>query len=67
LERSQLPLSPIPAPGNAGLAIAAWNMLGGLDWAGLPIVADILGIEDVDGLIRDLITIREFDRQQQEA
>lgn len=39
-------------------------MLGGLDWAGLPIVVDILGIRDVETLIVQLNTIR--DRQREE-
>jgi len=39
-------------------------MLGGLDWAGLPIVVDILGIRDVEMLIVQLNTIR--DRQREE-
>ena len=34
-------------------------MLGGLDWNGLPWVVEILGIEDVAGLIADLIVIRD--------
>ena len=46
------------------VAIRAWNMLGGLDWAGLPIVVDILGIRDVEMLIVQLNTIR--DRQREE-
>jgi hypothetical protein len=42
------------------LSVAAWNLLGGLDWNGLPVVAEMLGIEDVDQLVRDLVTIRQY-------
>ena len=33
--------------------------MGGLDWSALPIVVEMLGIEDVDGLVRRLVVIRE--------
>ena len=43
-----------------------WNLLGGLDWAGLPIAAEMYGVDDVDALVRDLATIREFQRPRDE-
>lgn len=33
--------------------------MGGLDWSALPIVAELLGIDDVEKLIVQLVTIRE--------
>jgi hypothetical protein len=33
--------------------------MGGLDWAALPVVVEMLGVEDVDRLVRHLVTIRE--------
>jgi len=43
------------------LAVQAWNLLGGaIDWTGLPVVAELLGIADIDLLIRQLALIREF-------
>lgn len=43
------------------LAVRAWNMLGGcIDWAGVPLVAEILGIEDLEVLVTQLQTIRDF-------
>jgi hypothetical protein len=40
-------------------------MLGGkVDWAGLELVAEVLGIQDIEALIADLLTIR--DRNQSE-
>jgi hypothetical protein len=43
-----------------GLAIKAWNWLGGqLDWSGLPLVAEILGIDDLEVLIVQLAIIRD--------
>lgn len=32
--------------------------MGGLDWAALPVVAELLGIEDVDELIHHLVILR---------
>jgi hypothetical protein len=54
------PLPPGAAPAGAELAIEAWNMLGGLDWSGLEMVADILGIDDIELLIGQLMAIRDF-------
>lgn len=34
-------------------------MLGGLEWSGLPIACEMYGVDDVDSLIRDLVTIRD--------
>jgi hypothetical protein len=32
--------------------------MGGLNWAALPVVAEMLGVDDVDRLVRDLVTMR---------
>ena len=44
------------------LAIRAWNLLsnghGGLDWAGLPVVCEHLGIDDPTSLIDRLQVIK---------
>lgn len=37
---------------------------GGIDWAGLPLVAEYLGVTDVDGLMHGLQTIRTWQQQQ---
>ena len=34
--------------------------MGGIDWAGLPIVAEILGIRDVQRLVERLLVIRTY-------
>lgn len=60
LGQLNLPTGPAPCPRGAGLAIKAWDMLGReLDWSGVEIVAEILGIADVEGLVRQLVTIRD--------
>ena len=33
--------------------------MGGIDWAALPIIAELLGIEDIDSLIHNLVTLRD--------
>lgn len=46
-------------PEDVRQAIAAWNLMGStLDWAALPIVMAILGIEDVETLVRQLNAMR---------
>lgn len=34
--------------------------MGGIDWSALPLVAEMLGIDDVETLIVQLIAIRDF-------
>lgn len=46
-------------PEGAGISVQAWNIMGGaIDWQALPIVAEILGVEDIEMLITHLIAIR---------
>jgi hypothetical protein len=40
--------------------------MGGLDWSALPVVAEVLGISDVEKLIRHLVTIRQFQTRRDE-
>lgn len=45
-----------------------WNLLeqgnGGIDWAGLPLLAGLFGIADVDALIVRLRAIKTFARKE---
>lgn len=41
------------------MAVRAWNLLGGLEWSGLEIVANILGIEDIEMLVVQLKALRD--------
>lgn len=42
-------------------AVLAWNMMGGVvDFAALPIVSSVLGVDDVELLVRELCLIRDF-------
>jgi hypothetical protein len=43
--------------------VKAWNLMGGLDWAALPIVVELLGVEDVEQLIHHLVCIRNQQNQ----
>ena len=59
---------PAPPPTNAVRAVDVWNMLGGeIDWSALPIVVELLGINDADVLIRDLIVIRDVQAKKRET
>jgi hypothetical protein len=47
-------------------AIAAWNLAGGMNWEALPIVIEVLGVEDVEDLVRRMALIRdEMDKRRQ--
>lgn len=40
--------------------------MGGIEWDGIEVVAEILGIEDVEMLVRNLVSIRDFQNKQTE-
>jgi hypothetical protein len=40
------------------------NGMGGIDWAGLPMVAALLGVEDVESFARQLMVIKHFRRDR---
>jgi hypothetical protein len=52
---------PQPEPGDAE-AIHVWNMLqngmGGLDWSGLPVALEVVGVDDVEALIARLMVVK---------
>jgi len=40
--------------------VQAWNWMGGqIDWAGLETIAELIGVDDVEQLMADLVTIRD--------
>jgi hypothetical protein len=41
------------------LAVRAWNLMGGLDWGALPVVAEMLGVVELEPLIVQLVAIRD--------
>lgn len=57
---------PREQPPGVGLAIRAWNLMGGIDWAALPIVCEMLGVSDVETLITQLVAIRDHQNQNRE-
>lgn len=50
------------------VALKVWNHLhradGTFDWAGLPLVAGLFGVADVDGLITRLQAIKAYARKK---
>jgi len=38
--------------------------MGGLDWAALPVVCEMLGVQDVEPFILSLIALRDFNNRQ---
>lgn len=43
------------------LAVKAWNLMGGaVDWGALPLLVEMLGVEDVEGLVVRLSVIRNW-------
>jgi hypothetical protein len=50
-------------------AIEVWNMCetqGSIDWAGLPMVVGLLGVEDIDGLVLRLKAIKQYLRERKD-
>ena len=50
---------PEQTPDDAQLAIQAWNVMGGIDWAALPLVCEMFGVDDPEKLVRQLCAIRD--------
>jgi hypothetical protein len=45
------------------MAVRAWNWMGGqIDWAGLPLVAELLGVVYLEILIEQLAALRDWNR-----
>jgi hypothetical protein len=47
------------------LSIRAWNIMGGIDWAALPVIAEMLGIDDIETLVLQLVAIRDAQRERE--
>lgn len=60
LDGAQNPGGPGPCPDASALALRAWNLMGGLEWSALETVTDVLGVRDIEALIEDLATIRDW-------
>lgn len=53
-----MPVQSAPLSDGDELVIKAWNLMGGLEWAALDLVCAILGVEDPEWLIRQLVAMR---------
>jgi hypothetical protein len=43
----------------AEAAIVCWNWMGGeIDWSGFEVIAGVLGVDDVETLIRAVVSLR---------
>ena len=51
--------------GEMVLSIRAWNIMGGIDWAALPVIAEMLGIDDIETLVLQLVAIRDAQRERE--
>lgn len=60
LESTRPPLQPATLPKEIQPSVVVWNSMKGIDWNGLPYFVEMFGIDDVEGLINDLLTIRDF-------
>ena len=50
-----LPVRPAcPSP----LAVMGWNLLGGIEWGGIEVAAEIIGVVDIDLWLHELAAIR---------
>ena len=39
--------------------------MGGIDWAALPVVAEMLGITDIEPFVVSLVALRDWGRENQ--
>jgi len=46
-------------------AVVAWNLMGGaVQWEAVEPIASLLGIADIEGLMRGLVTVRDWQESQ---
>ena len=50
---------PPEQPDDVRLAVRAWNLMSGLDWQALPTVCEMLGVDDVETFVMQLVAIRD--------
>lgn len=60
-----------PEPGETSQyqgpsALAAWNLMGGINGDLLPVVIELWGIEDVELFMRELAVIRDFQNRKEQ-
>lgn len=67
LDGVQNPGGPGHCPDGSVLSLKAWNLMDGLDWAALETVADVLGINDIEALIEDCTTIRDWQKNRKNS
>lgn len=46
------------------IAVAAWNIMGGVDWSAFDTVCEMFGVRDPEMLIHQLVAIRDAQRQR---
>lgn len=60
IEARSLPFDPPPLPEESRPALEAWNLMGGeINWTALDAIAELIGVRDVETLIRHLVVIRD--------
>jgi hypothetical protein len=43
------------------MAIEAWNLMDGqIDWQAVPLIAEILGVDDLELFLKEIVLIRDF-------
>jgi hypothetical protein len=47
------------------VAVRAWNLMGGFDASWLEVVAEMLGVTDIERLVRHLALIREHQQSRE--
>lgn len=62
-----LGFQPVEQSPRVALAVQAWNCMAGIEWAAVPFVAELLGADDLEVLVRQLLVIRDFDEQRAKA
>ncbi len=68
MEATRLPFKPDAGPEpEIERAVRAWNLMGGqLDWVALPMLAELMGEEDLEAFIVRLARIRDWKRDNRD-
>lgn len=62
------PAKPEALPPFAAAAVRVWHLMGNtIDWPALPIVAEVVGVDDIPLLVEHLEELRAIQRERQES
>jgi len=57
----------VPLNQDNVLAVRLWNLMGGINWESLPLLAEYFGVRNAETLLDGLLTIQDYQQRRQGA